>query len=238
MAVRQPRFAGRLNTADGLGATTIWLARHAEVYNPRGLLYGRLPRMGLSQEGRQQALALAAFLAPRPLAAIYTSPLLRARKTAEAIQRCHPSLRVRLDSDLLEVKSGWDGRPMKELNAIEWDFFANRLDPTDDTLETIRDRTRRWRQRMLRRHAGGEIVGVSHGDPILVTLADLGGRPLDLATIRPAPYLPTACVFRLRFGPDGTFHDSRLFVPHGRGGRSLGQAAPAAAGPRSAVDRP
>lgn len=238
MALRRLPLAARAHRPNGSGATTIWLARHGEVHNPRGLLYGRLPRMGLSLEGERQARALAELLASRPLEAIYTSPLLRARKTAEAIQRCHPGLRVRTDSDLIEVKTGWDGRPMEELNAIGWDFFANRLAPSDDTLETIRDRTRRWRQRVLRRHAGGEIVGVTHGDPILVTLADLRGLPLELDAIRPTPYLPTACVFRLRFRPDGTFRDSRFFVPHGREGRPLGQAPGAARAPARAPDPP
>ena len=78
--------------------TTIWLARHGEVHNPGGLLYGRLPRMRLSPLGQRQAEALADFLAPRPLQAIYSSPMLRARKTAAVILTRHPELgRVRVD---------------------------------------------------------------------------------------------------------------------------------------------
>ena len=65
--------------------TTVWLARHGEAHNPSELLYGRLPRVRLSPEGRRQAQALADFLAPRPLAAIYSSPMLRARRTADAV---------------------------------------------------------------------------------------------------------------------------------------------------------
>jgi len=64
------------------GSPTGWLARHGEVHNPSRVLYGRLPRMQLSPEGRRQAQALADFLGPRPLAAIYSSPMLRARRTA------------------------------------------------------------------------------------------------------------------------------------------------------------
>ena len=53
-----------------MASTTIWLARHGEVHNPGNVLYGRLPRMRLTPEGRRQAQALADFLAPRKLAAI------------------------------------------------------------------------------------------------------------------------------------------------------------------------
>lgn len=198
------------------GTTTIWLARHGEVHNPRQVLYGRLPRWRLSSEGQRQAEALGRFLADRPLAAVHTSPMLRARKTAEAIQGYHPELRVRTDRGLMELQTGWQGQPYADLQAIGWDFYANRLGSEDDTLESIRDRMRGWRRRVLRRHRGQEVAGVSHGDPILITLADLAGAPMQLNQIRPAPYIPTACVFRLRFDEDGTFIDSRMFVPHAR----------------------
>lgn len=207
-----PRGAGR----EMSGVTTIWLARHGEVHNPRELLYGRLPRWRLSTEGERQAEALGRFLADRPLAAVYTSPLLRARKTAESIQAHHPEVRVRTDRGLMELQTGWQGRPYADLQAIGWDFYANPQASEDDTLESIRDRMRGWRGRVLRRHPGQEVVGVSHGDPILIALADLAGAPMRLDQIRPAPYIPTACVFRLRFDEDGGFVDSVMFVPHAR----------------------
>ena len=88
--------------SQNLDTTTVWLARHGEVHNPARVLYGRLPRMQLSPEGRRQAGALADVLGPRPLAAIYSSPMLRARRTAAIVLASHPSLqRVRIDADLL-----------------------------------------------------------------------------------------------------------------------------------------
>src|SRR5690348_10387037 len=113
--------------------TTVWLARHGEVHNPGNVLYGRLPRMRLTPEGRRQADALARFLAPRPLQAIYSSPMLRARRTAEMVlERCPSVGRVRIDSDLQEVRTGWQGEPLSALEAIDWDFYANPRGPTDE----------------------------------------------------------------------------------------------------------
>src|SRR5919202_3499467 len=113
-----------------MAVTTIWLARHGEVHNPSNVLYGRMPRVRLTPEGRRQAQALAEFLGPRPLAAVYSSPMLRARRTAAAILERHPALeRVRIDSDLQEVRTGWEGEPLAAPEAIGWDFYTNPRHP-------------------------------------------------------------------------------------------------------------
>src|SRR5579859_3475849 len=122
-------------------STTVWLARHGEVHNPRRVLYGRLPRMRLSVEGHRQARALGEFLGPRPLAAIYSSPMLRARLTAGTVLASHPSLqRVRIDADLQEVDTGWQGQPLEALENIDFDFYAHPHAADDESLQMIRDR--------------------------------------------------------------------------------------------------
>jgi probable phosphoglycerate mutase len=196
-----------------VGETIIWLARHGEVHNPKQVLYGRLPRWGLSVEGQRQARAVADFLGARPLTAIYSSPMLRARKTAAEIARQHPDLRVRIERRIIEIGSGWDGSPYSELEKIHWDYYSNPHSPTDETLEQIRDRMMGWVNTVLNRHEGQEVAGVSHGDPLLVITAHLRGDPMQVASIRTDPYIPTACVFRLRF-EDGVYKDARMFVPH------------------------
>src|SRR5712692_4975072 len=100
--------------------TTVWLARHGEAHNPSELLYGRLPRVRLSPEGRRQAQALAGFLAPRSLAAIYSSPLLRARRTAEAVPGTRTHLTgIRIGADLQQVATAWEGEPSNTLEQID-----------------------------------------------------------------------------------------------------------------------
>jgi len=197
-----------------MASTTVWLARHGEVHNPNDVLYGRLPRMRLSHEGVRQAQELARFLEPRPLAAVYSSPLLRARATATTIVE-HQRLvdRVRIDRDLVEIKSSWQGEPLASLERIDWDFYAHPRSADDESLQMIHERMQRWLERMLRRHPGGEVVGVSHGDPILILVGTLQGLPLD-ARIFPRPYIPTGTVYRLRFDADGTVRDISDFVPH------------------------
>jgi broad specificity phosphatase PhoE len=195
--------------------TTIWLARHGAADNPRNVLYGRLPRVRLTDQGRREARALADFLAPRKLAAIYSSPMLRARRTAEAVlAEQHTVKRIHLDSDIQEIRTGWQGEPIEALQRINWDFYSNPRSPADESLSMVHDRMRRWVGRMLRRHAGAEVLGVSHGDPILILAASLRGLPLERERIFPQPYgIPTGGVFRFRFSARGECQEVRLVTP-------------------------
>jgi broad specificity phosphatase PhoE len=196
-------------------STTIWLARHGEAHNPSELLYGRLPRVRLSIEGRRQAQALADFLAPRLLAAIYSSPMLRARRTAEAVLATRSDLaRIRIDADLQEVHTGWEGEPLNSLEQIDWDFYGHPRGADDESLQMICDRMQRWLQRVLRRHAGTEVLGVSHGDPVLILASTLRGVPLVPERIFPRPYIATGSMYRFRFDAQGVCREVEFLVPH------------------------
>jgi broad specificity phosphatase PhoE len=194
--------------------TTVWLARHGEVHNPTSVLYGRLPRMRLSPEGERQADELADFLSDRTIAAIYSSPMLRARKTAEVILRHSPEAgRVRIDRDLQEIHTSWEGQPLSALEQINWDFYAQPKHPEDESLQHIHDRMQRWLNRMLKRHQGTEVVGVSHGDPILILVGTLQGLPLD-TSIFPRPYIEPATVYQMMFDSRGACRTLERHVPH------------------------
>jgi broad specificity phosphatase PhoE len=194
--------------------TVIWLARHAQAHNPMAVLYGRLPRVGLSPAGRLQAEALADFLAARPLAAVYSSPMLRARQTARTIAAAQPDgPGVHVSQDLHEIRSSWQGRPLAELDAVRWDFYSAPRSRSDETLHAIRDRMCHWVRQTLRRYPGAEVVGVSHGDPILVLVAELQGRLVDIASIRPSRYPPTGSVYRLEVDSFGHAQKVELVVP-------------------------
>jgi broad specificity phosphatase PhoE len=195
--------------------TTVWLARHGEVDNPGNVLYGRLPRVRMTPEGWRQAEALAARLASRDLAAIYSSPMLRARATAQVILAQHPELgKIKLASDLHEIRSGWQGEPLAALERIDWDLYGHPRRDDDESLQMISARMMRWLQRVLRRHAGGEVVGVSHGDPILILVGTLRGLPLQPHRIFPRPYIATGSMYRLQFGTNFVCQDIELLVPH------------------------
>ena len=198
--------------------STVWLARHSEVHNPDLICYGRLPRMRLSVEGRRQAEALAEYFAARPLVAIYTSPLLRARHVARVVHARHPASPLRLARDLHEVRTSWQGKPHAALETIGWEIYHHRHEPDDETMEAILLRMRRWLARVARRHPGGEVLGVTHGDPLLITLAGLRGLPLTgIDTLRQATglgmYAPVATVARIDVDAAGAVRELAVLVP-------------------------
>src|SRR5579875_2003635 len=88
--------------------TVVHLLRHGEVENPRGLIYGRLPGYHLSEDGRMMAKAAADYLAERDVVAIFTSPLERARETAEPVAERFSLMPV-VDDRLIEPWNHFEG---------------------------------------------------------------------------------------------------------------------------------
>ena len=193
-------------------ATTILMVRHAEVKNPGEVLYGRLPRFGLSDRGRTQAETVAAFLVDRPVAAVYTSPLLRARQTARIIARDHSATTLHRSSLLHEVRSAWEGTAFA---AFERGFstYASRRAADDESIEDIRRRMVAFVERVRRRHPGESVVAVSHGDPITILRLALTGQPITLAAMRGSDYADLCSVTEIVLSPDEAPRVSYLPVP-------------------------
>ena len=91
------------------GGTTFHLIRHGDYGLLGRVLAGRTPGHSLSDLGRKQAERVAAALAHRPIAAVVSGPLERARETAAPLAaRC--GLEVSVDPDLDEIDFGeWTG---------------------------------------------------------------------------------------------------------------------------------
>jgi broad specificity phosphatase PhoE len=185
--------------SDTTRQTTVLLVRHAEVHNPRLVLYGRLPRFRLSDAGLRDAGLLAERLADRPVAAIYSSPLLRARQTAEAIATHHPDAARHRSTLLHEVGSAWQGRPFASFPP-GFNTFDNHIDDSDESMAAIRDRMLRFVRRCAVRHPGQTVVAVSHGDPITILRVSLLGVPLTVPAIRGDIYAPLGSITEITIG--------------------------------------
>jgi broad specificity phosphatase PhoE len=181
--------------------TEILVLRHAEVHNPRDLVYGRLPRFGLSATGRTQAEHAGRFLASRPLDAVYSSPLLRARQTASIVSGYHPRLRLRTSSSLLEVRTGYEGGS----NAIYkpgFSFYEPLKEPDDETMQDVFQRMLAFARKVARRHAGGTVLLVSHADPIAILRVGLEGLPLTVANLHATVYPARASLTQVFAGSE------------------------------------
>jgi broad specificity phosphatase PhoE len=166
------------------------------VHNPRDILYGRLPRFRLSDDGHRQAHDVGRFVATRAVTAIYSSPLLRARQTAEIIAAYQPTLRVRTSRALLETRSSYQGEPNAILKA-GFSFYEPKKDPSDESMRDIWERMVRFLGVVVRRHAGGCIVLVSHADPITILRVGLEARELTVKNLHAVAYAGRASVTEL-----------------------------------------
>jgi probable phosphoglycerate mutase len=157
--------------------TTIWLVRHGHVHNPRGIIYGRLPRFRLSARGLDEARAAGRAMAELPISAAYTSPLLRARQTAAEILAHHPGVPLRRTPLLLEVLTIFEGRDGLEGDRRGGDYYTG-VGPPFEQPQDILARVRQFFATVRRRYAGREVVAVTHGDVVIFTLIWARGAPV------------------------------------------------------------
>jgi broad specificity phosphatase PhoE len=102
----------------------ILLARHGETASNKERRFQGQLDVALNDTGREQARALAERLREEPLTALYASPLIRARETAEIVGAAL-GLEVRLDDRLKEVDVGdWQERLKEDLEREDPDAWA------------------------------------------------------------------------------------------------------------------
>jgi probable phosphoglycerate mutase len=165
--------------------TTFLLVRHASGDHVGRRLAGRAPGAPLNDAGREEAARLASWLAPVPLAAVYSSPLDRARDTAAALAAPH-RLPVAVDEAFTELDFGdWTGRSVESLagDAL-WDRF-NRVrsttrPPGGELMLEAQARAVNALAALAERHDGAVVAVVSHADVLRAVIAHFSGTPLDL----------------------------------------------------------
>jgi broad specificity phosphatase PhoE len=89
--------------------TVVHLLRHGEVYNPDGILYGRLPGFHLSDLGKAMAERVAKALTGRDVTYLAASPLERAQETAQPTAELF-GLPIRTDPRVIEAANHFEGR--------------------------------------------------------------------------------------------------------------------------------
>ncbi|HSH68438.1 MAG TPA: histidine phosphatase family protein [Deferrisomatales bacterium] len=158
--------------------THITFVRHGEVHNPRRMLYGRLPRFRLSARGRAQAVAIAAALADHPADALVSSPMLRALQTARILLADRGGLRLSTSALLNEVLTPYQGCLEDQVRCRGGDFYTG-SPPQYEQPQDVLNRVRRFADRMVRRHPGGHVLAVTHGDPSAFFTLWAGGAPVS-----------------------------------------------------------
>jgi broad specificity phosphatase PhoE len=140
----------------------------------------------LSDRGRLQARRLAERLEKERLAAIYTSPLQRARDTAHAIAE-RQRLPVTIEPRLAEIHHGlWQGLTALDVGARFPAEYAQWLTephqvvmPEGESLADVARRARQVLTEVLARHRAGKVVLCSHDAVLRVLLLTSLGLTLE-----------------------------------------------------------
>jgi probable phosphomutase (TIGR03848 family) len=188
--------------------TTVLLVRHGKTPTTGAVLPGRAKGLRLSDEGRQQAEAVAERIGSwRPVAAVYASPLERTRETAAPISRA-TGHRTQLRKGLLECDFGdWTGAKLADLmKKPEWRtvqrYPSGFRFPNGESFAEMQTRIVGQIADLVAQHAGDTIVCTSHADPIKAAVASAMGTHLDLfQRIVINPCSVTAIVYT----PEGPF---------------------------------
>lgn len=179
------------------GTTSLFLIRHGATAANESVpfvLQGKGIDLPLSPRGVEQAAAVSALLGRYELGAIYSSGMLRARQTAGAIAAAH-DLPVLPLENLHECDVGrWEG---KDWGTVQREFPDDHRKFLEDPAENpnlggesygdVLMRVDPVLRKLLRTHAGQNIVVVAHNVVNRVFLAQLLGIKIrHAASIRQA----------------------------------------------------
>ena len=163
--------------------TTVHLLRHGEVFNPEGVLYGRLPGYRLSEDGLQMAQDAALALKGRDVVEVVASPLQRARETAEPIAEVF-GVGVTVDDRLIESENHFEGTQFGVgdgalKNPRNWPYLWNPFAPSwGEHYLAVARRMLHSVEEVRDRNLGHEAVCVSHQLPIWTLRRYVEGRRL------------------------------------------------------------
>jgi len=178
------------------------LVRHGETQaNAEQRLLGRA-ESPLTGRGLAQAKAIGRLLAP--VSRLVSSPLWRARQTAEALGL---GLEVEVDERWVEVDYGmYDGQPLGEVPAEVWQRWRNDAEyqpPGGESLVEMGTRVRAACEELFADHGSArseaDVVVVSHVSPIKAAVAWALGTDDALAW---RLYLATGSMTVIAWGAD------------------------------------
>lgn len=186
----------------------VYFLRHGQTTSSRANLFCGALDPELTPDGWAMAEAFAAAYRATPWTAIYTSPLGRARATAEPLARAC-GLTVDVRDGLREIAYGaWEGRTVEDVERtdhdahLRWTADPGWHPPTGgETAVTIATRALAVVEEVQHRHADGHVLFVAHKATIRIVLCSLLG--IDVGRFRYRLGCPVGSVSVVEFGANG-----------------------------------
>ena len=189
--------------------TTLQLLRHGRTVMTAARQFSGSGFDGpaLDDEGRQQAVRAARALTEAGAVVVVTSPMRRARETAEIVAR-ELDVPVQVDEGWREVDFGaWEGLTFAQAGErfpaelADWLSSPDAAPPGGEPVEAMVARVAAARDRALAQFPGQAVIVVTHSLPIrAVVRLSLDAPPHSMFRLQPAP----ASITELRIYADGT----------------------------------
>jgi broad specificity phosphatase PhoE len=164
--------------------TTFLLVRHAAHDRVGTVLCGRMPGVTLGSVGREQARQLGERFAGETIASVQTSPLERARETAQPIA-LSTGAELAVCEGIVEFDFGaWTGQPFEDLAGDPrwggWNVARGlHRPPGGESMLEAQARIVKVMEELRRVYPDRSVVLVSHSDVIKAALLYHLGLPLE-----------------------------------------------------------
>lgn len=166
--------------------TRLIIIRHCEAIGNSERVFNGHFDSDISEIGKRQALCLAERMKDESIDKLYSSPLIRAVKTAEAITKYH-DLEVQINPSFKEINAGkWEGVKLDEISTSYSDLFSVwRYEPWNfkssggETMRDVFKRVNSGIDEVLREDMGKTICVVSHGAAIRCLMCRFKGYDIE-----------------------------------------------------------
>lgn len=166
--------------------TRLYLVRHAEAQGNLLQYFHGITDADITRNGMRQLEQLKERFKNLKIDSIYSSPLIRAYKTAQAANYYH-GLSIKIDNDLVEINGGhWEGKKWAELSELYPDEnYAWEEEPWSfaplggETMRHVYDRIWKTITAIVRENANKSVLIVSHGCAIRNFACRAKGLPIE-----------------------------------------------------------
>lgn len=166
--------------------TTVFIVRHCEAEgNVQGVFQGSTD-FDISEKGSKQLEKLAERFKGIKLDVVYSSPLKRAYRTAQAGVK-YSGLPIICDDGLAEINGGiMEGKPWNKLDVLFpeeyslWNSnFADFAAPDGESVRTVYERISKAFTKIAEANKGRTVGIFSHGCAIRILMCFIKGIPLE-----------------------------------------------------------
>lgn len=171
----------------------MYLVRHGRTrWNEERRLQG-VSDIDVSEGGLRETEETARFFRWQDIAEVWTSPLIRCRRLADAIVEDRPGVVLRTEKDLVESNFGkWEGLTAAEIAQrypVEWQAYSrdrmNFRAPGGEAFTEVAHRVLQVFRRAMQ--AKGPVVLVTHYNVLIAILAYIEGMPVSGLVDMPYP---------------------------------------------------